>query len=138
MIQISEVIKARITEVFGDHNAAARATGVNPRSIYRFLRGERSINTSSIQSIWPHLNLDLEPEDINDVCKEHGFEEAVRYAVRNSGVSELQFANKAGIAQPVLWRFMHKGSAMRLQTLDLVWAITPIMIVGAKPAEQLQ
>lgn len=135
---LSQVVKEQIVATFGNHNKAAAATGVNSRSIVRFLSNERSINTSTIAKIWPSLDLEIQPLDVDAVCKDHGLEAAIRYAVKMTGKSELQVANGAGVAQPMLWRFMHKESAMRMDTLDCLWASLPLRIFkSGEPVDDL-
>ena len=44
--------------------------------------------------------------------------EALREAVTRSGLPLLTIARAAGVQQAGLWRFVHEGQGMRLETVD--------------------
>ena len=122
----SEIVSDAIKERFLTYLEASEVSGVTVSAISRFMRGERTLRLDSIEKLWPHLGLSVKPAEIDEIIRTKGFDAALRTLIETLGQNELQFANKAGMNQSTLWRYIHKGGSMKLPNMELILAATPV------------
>lgn len=132
---ISGSLRAAIQDTRAYLSRISIACGLSPQSLYRFQQGNATLTSEHAEALARLLGLGLVcrlPRSVDDERSEDGslrrqneydgqngsWAEAVRNAIRQSGVSAYRLARNSGVQEASLSRFLSGKCRLRLDTID--------------------
>lgn len=128
----SDIFRESLEEQFASLSEASEKTGVSLSVLTRYKNGTRSLRLDTVEKVWPHLGIRLEPPSFAETVRTQGLQKAVIEMVQSLALPDLELARRCGLNQPTLWRFLHGKNVIKLEAMSKLWAVLPIRAYRGK------